>query len=135
LIPARHISTNIAILQYSSSARFIQEPYKLLNDVLLNRADLRQSLTKYVVDQRKAAAADAPGVAELEAERDELKTLIRTTLRSLKGAALADAEQELARMGARRNEIEARLAELQGNQQIDVRPVDRVVTENGRRAR
>ncbi|MEO8036290.1 MAG: hypothetical protein ABI837_17775, partial [Acidobacteriota bacterium] len=68
-------------------------------------------------------------MAELEAERGELKQAILSTIRLLKGAALADAQEELERMGARRNEIEARLAEVAKVQQKDVRPVEQVVDE------
>jgi hypothetical protein len=47
----------------------------------------------------------------------------------LKGAALADAQEELERMGARRNEIEARLAQVEDQQQKDTRSVEQVVED------
>ena len=46
---------------------------QLLADVLLDQHELRQRLTEFVLEQRRRAAVDAPGVAELESERDELK--------------------------------------------------------------
>jgi hypothetical protein len=102
---------------------------KLLAEALLDDAELRPRLTEFVIEQRRTAAQDAPGVAELEAERDELKQLIQGTLRSLKGAALADAQEQLERWGDRRNEIEARLAQTRSVQQQDLRPVEQVVDE------
>jgi hypothetical protein len=74
---------------------------RLLAEVLLDRPALRGRLTEYVVEQRARGAQDMPGVAELEAERDELKQAIRLTMQSLKGAALKEAQDELERMGAR----------------------------------
>ena len=102
---------------------------RLLADSLLDQADLRDRLTAYVIEQRLSAQQDAPGVAELESERDELKQQITATIRALKGAALADAQDELERMGARRNEIEARLAQIRNFQQKDLRTVEQVVEE------
>jgi hypothetical protein len=102
---------------------------RLLADVLLDEPALRERLTEFVVEQRSRASHDAPGVAELEAEREELKQAIQSTVRTLKGAALADAQEELERMGARRNEIEARLAQVRNVQQRDSRPAEQVVDE------
>lgn len=102
---------------------------KLLADALLDDAELRPRLTQFVVEQRLAAEKDVPDVAELEAERDELKQLIQGTLQSLKGAALADAQEQLTRWGSRRNEIEARLSQLRSVQDRDLRPIEHVVDD------
>jgi hypothetical protein len=102
---------------------------RLLADVLLDQGELRERLREHVIEQRRRAAQDAPGMAELEAERVDLKQSIQATIRTLKGAALADAQEELERMGARRNEIEARLAEVATVQQKDLRSVEQVVEE------
>jgi hypothetical protein len=102
---------------------------RVLADVLLDQPALRERLTAYVLEQRARAAQDAPGVAELEAERDELKQAIRLTMQTLKGAALADAQEELERMGARRNEIEERLVQVRNVQQADSRSVEEVVED------
>lgn len=99
---------------------------KLLADILLDQAALRPRLTAYLVEQRQRCEQDAPGVAELETERDELKQQIQAALR-LKGAALADVRDELERMGARRNEIEARLSQIRSSEHCDLRPVEQVV--------
>jgi hypothetical protein len=106
-----------------------QASVRLLADVLLDEPELRKQLTDYVIESRAVAEQDAPGVAELEAEREELKQSIQSTIRALKGAALADAQQELERMGARRNDIEARLEQIKNVQQKDARPVEQVVDE------
>jgi hypothetical protein len=50
---------------------------------------------------------DEPDIAELERERDETRLQIKAILASLKGAALEDAQDELTRLGARRNQIES----------------------------
>jgi hypothetical protein len=102
---------------------------RLLADTLLDQTELRERLAEYVVEQRQSAHRDAEGVAELDAERDELQQLIQATVRTLRGAALADVQQELERMGERRNEVEARLAQVRGVQQKDLRPVEQVVDE------
>ena len=44
-----------------------------------------------------------------DVERQLLAASVDASVRSLKGAALADAEEELKRLGDRRNAIEARL--------------------------
>jgi hypothetical protein len=75
------------------------------------------------------ATVDPVGAAELEAERDSIKQAIQSTVRSLKGAAMEDARDELERLGARRNEIEAQLAQIKNVKQADLRPVERVVED------
>lgn len=102
---------------------------RVLADVLLEADDLRHRLTEFVIQQRKCAKQDAPGVTELIAERDALKQMIQNTVRALTGPALEDARVELERMGARRNEIEARLAEVKKSEQKDARPVEQVVED------
>jgi hypothetical protein len=101
----------------------------LSRSALLDQPELRERLTAYLVEQRRNAEQDAPGIAELEAERDEIKQVIQSTIRALKGAALKDVQEELERLGARRNEIEARLTQIQNVQQRDLRPVEQVVEE------
>jgi hypothetical protein len=50
-------------------------------------------------------------------------------MRSLKGAALAAAKVELARLGDRRNDIEAMLKQMEAVSGIDHCPVDQVVDQ------
>ena len=102
---------------------------RLLAEILLDQPNLRERLTVFVVEQRRGADLDAPAVAELQAERDELKQIIQTTMRTLRGAALEDTREELERLGARRNEIEARLEQIKGAQHRDTRPVEQIVDE------
>jgi hypothetical protein len=99
----------------------------LLAERLADAPDLRERLTRHVMEQRAAAVHDEPDVVELEAERDAVKAQINLMVRSLKGAALADLQDELQRLGARRNAIEARLAEIGSRSTRDARPVDEVV--------
>lgn len=106
-----------------------KESVRLLAEVLLDQDDLRQRLTDFVIDHRQSAQSEAPGTAELEAERDSIKHAIQSTVRSLKGAALEDARDELERLGARRNEIEALLAQIKSVKQADLRPVEQVVED------
>ncbi len=102
---------------------------KLLGEALLDEPELRPRLKEYVIAQREAGSIDAPSVAELKTEREELKHTIDFIVRTLKGAALEDARPELERMGNRRNEIETQLAEVSAQQRKDLRPVEQVVDE------
>ena len=79
-----------------------EELARVLAEVLGDVPDLRERLTRHVIEQREAADIDRPDATELEAEREELKAQITMILRSLSGAALADAKGELERLGARR---------------------------------
>ena len=101
----------------------------LLADVLIDAPDLRDRLVHHLHEQRAAALQDEPNVAELEAERDELKEQIETTVLTLKGAALADARVQLQRLGDRRNAIEGMLAAIRRKHQSDERPIETVVDE------
>jgi hypothetical protein len=102
---------------------------KLLAETLLDEPLLREHLTIFVNEHRRNVRQDNPDVAQLRMERDELKQMIQATIRSLKGAALDEAQEELERMGARRNKIEAMLAQINQSQQPDSRPVEQVVEE------
>jgi hypothetical protein len=101
----------------------------VLGEVLLDVPELKARLTRHLHDQRAAALRDQPDVAELEAERDQLKERIRVTMQVLTGAALDDAREELQRLGARRNAIEARLAACRSEHRQDQRPVETVIEE------
>ena len=68
-------------------------------------------------------------MAELEAERDDIRQRLNTMLRILKGPALEDAEDEVAGLVARRNAIEARLTTIRKDQNNELRPVETVVAE------
>lgn len=100
---------------------------KVLAEVLGDVADLRARLTQFVIDQRNTALHETPDVAELEKERDNLKLQIASIIKSLSGAALKDAQDDLERLGNRRNAIEERLNQIKANHQIDARPVEEVV--------
>jgi hypothetical protein len=100
----------------------------LLAEALVDTPDLRTRLTQHLHDQRSEAVHDRPDVAQLEAERDELKQQITATVRALSGAALVDAEEELKRLGDRRNAIEAILAGLRVEHK-ELRPVETVIEE------
>jgi ABC-type phosphate transport system auxiliary subunit len=84
----------------------------LLAKVLLDAPDLRDRLTRHMHEQREEVLQDRPDVAQLEAERDELRQQISATMQCLSGPALEDAKAELRRLGDRRNALEARLAAL-----------------------
>jgi hypothetical protein len=101
----------------------------LLGEVLLDVPDLKAQLTRHLNDQRAAALQDQPDVAELEAERDELRQQIQVTMQLLTGAALEDARGELKRLGDRRNAIEARLAACRSDHKQDMRPVETVIDD------
>jgi hypothetical protein len=112
----------------------------LLTEVLMDVPNLRGRLRQHLIEQRAAALHDRADVAQLEAERDELKAQITAILGALKGAALADAQVELRRLGDRRNAVEAMLSKARTQHAADTRPVDQVVdeavavlTEEGRR--
>ncbi len=102
---------------------------KLLAEVLKDRPNLRQTLIQFVHEQREAALRDEPDVKRLEAEREELKGQIDLTLESLTGAALADARPKLERLGARRNEIEARLTAARRKRKQDDQPVETLIDD------
>lgn len=105
------------------------EAVRILGDLLVNAPDLRDRLTAILLEQRNRTASSNVDVTALEAEAEELRAQITTTMRLLKGAALADAEEELARMGARRNVIEAELRQIKMATAVDQRPVDEVVDQ------
>lgn len=63
-------------------------------------------MTRFVPAQLRAALDDASDVAALQAERDELKRSIQAFIRTLMGAALDNAGEELQRLGSRRDKIE-----------------------------
>jgi hypothetical protein len=102
---------------------------KLLAEVLTDVPDLRDRLTRHVEEQRAAAVQEEPQVARMEAERDELRRQIAGIVASLKGAALADVQSELTRLGERRNAVEAMLAKAREGGKRDPRPVEAVVEE------
>lgn len=102
---------------------------KLLTEVLLDEPELRKHLKVWVIEQRHAADHDAPGAADLERERNELRAAIQSTVRALEGAALADAQDELERLGAQRNAVESKLARIRNVQPQDQRSVDQVVDD------
>jgi hypothetical protein len=98
-------------------------------EAMLDTPDLRSKLTQFVEANRIEMLKDQPDVPQLESERDEVKQQISTIVRCLTGTALADAQEELQRLGARRNAIEAKLQALKGQQTRDTRTVDVVVEE------
>lgn len=100
-----------------------------LAEVLLDAPDLTARLARHLHEQRASTVLDDSDQAQLEAERDEVTQQILATVRSLKGAALADAEEELKRLSDRRNAIEARLAALRSQHTKELKPVDDVVSE------
>jgi hypothetical protein len=102
---------------------------KLIAQVLKHAPDLRTRLKEYLLEQRVTAVEDQPDVARLEAERDEVKQQISIVMKALKGAALADAATELARLGDQRNAIEARLANANADHKRDERPIETVLDE------
>jgi hypothetical protein len=101
----------------------------LLADVLLDAPDLRDRLTRHLHEQRTEALRDRPDVAQLEAERDELRQQISATMQCLSGAALDDAKVELKRLGDRRNVPEERLAAFRTESKQELRPVETVIEE------
>ena len=102
---------------------------KVLAEVLSDVADLRARLTQFVIDQRNSALQDRPDVAELEKERDDVRLQITSVIRSLSGVALKDAQDDLERLGNRRNAIEERLNQIKAGHQIDARPIEEVVDD------
>jgi hypothetical protein len=102
---------------------------QLLAEVLTDVPNLRDRLTQHDIEQRAAALHDHVDVAQLEAEREELRAQIAAILGALKGAALADAQSELRRLGHRRNAVEAMLAQARNQHAADTRPVEQVVDE------
>ncbi len=98
-------------------------------EAMMDTPDLRAKLTAYVQAYRVEMLKDQPEVPQLEKERDEIKQQISTIVRCLTGTALADAQEELQRLGVRRNTIEAKLQALKGQQTRDTRPVEVVVDE------
>ncbi|HEX8341429.1 MAG TPA: recombinase family protein [Tepidisphaeraceae bacterium] len=100
-----------------------------LAGLLLDVPDLRPRLMAALLEQRKAATSDLPDVAALEAEAEEIGAQIGMTIRTLKGAALAEAEGELQRLGMRRNAIAAQLKRLKRDVVTDARPAEEVVEE------
>jgi hypothetical protein len=98
-------------------------------EAMMDTPELRAKLTAYVEANRVEMLKDQPDVPQLENERDEVKQQISTIVRCLTGTALADAQEELQRLGARRNAIEAKLQALNGQQTRDTRPVDVVVEQ------
>jgi hypothetical protein len=98
-------------------------------EAMMDTPDLRAKLTQFVEANRVEMLKDQPEVPQLENERDEVKQQISTIVRCLTGTALADAQEELQRLGARRNAIESKLQALKGRQTRDTRPVDVVVEE------
>ncbi len=91
--------------------------------------DLRERLTQHLQKQRSTDLHDQPDVARLEAQREELKQQIAVIVQSLNGAALADAQTELKRLGDRRNAVEAMLEEAKGSKIKDTRPAQLVIDE------
>jgi hypothetical protein len=98
-------------------------------EAMTDTPDLRAKLTQFVQSNRVEMLKDQPDVPQLENERDQVKQQINTIVRCLTGTALADAQEELQRLGARRNAIEAKLQALKGRQIRDTRPVEVVVDE------
>lgn len=100
-----------------------------LAQILLDAPDLKERLAQHLIEQRSEKLQDETDVAQLEAERDELKQRINTMLRVLSGPALADAEPELKRLSDRRNAVEAHLNAVARDQASDLRPVDAIVAD------
>jgi hypothetical protein len=102
---------------------------EVLAKLLLETPHLRERLTAILEQQRRAALADAPDAAGLEAEVAGLKEQIGTVMRALTGAALADMETELQRLGTRRNAIEAQLKRVRQFATTNQRPATEVVEQ------
>jgi hypothetical protein len=98
-------------------------------DAMIDTPDLRAKLTQFVETNRQEMLMDQPDVPQLETERDEVNQRISIIVRCLTGTALTDAQEELQRLGARRNAIGAKLEALKGQQSRDTRPVEEVVEE------
>ena len=106
-----------------------EELLRIVGETLTNVPELRQRLLKHLVEQRQRAVEDQPDVAALETEREELTARINLIVTSISGAALEEVRSELTRLGQRRNQIEAMLADLKGSKQQEKRSPEEVVED------
>jgi hypothetical protein len=103
-----------------------QELCRLFVECLADVPDLRQRLTRVIEEQRAHTARTDETLEALEAEREDIRERTQWISRQSKKAR-EDAEPEMRRLDARRDELDVLIAQRQSNVSRINEPVERVV--------